>query len=464
MANFVQGFILNHTYQKDFNQITQYKGVVDALLNSIKQNKGHLEGWTAPRWANVGDIAFFMQANSTGQTIVKHLKTLYGMGVTNIPYNDFEGLLYMFCLNKKIDENTVAFNHWMIYPEAETGRVCARDYGFRETLLIEDAGLLKKIEGVDEYIIFNSHPEIAIPEKQYYKIKDYIFNHPNATRYFWTDFEMAIPVLRELDWNWDIYDKYGATIFAVGEVDTIPEIETSTKEKTHWRIPIYANYKNVTLLENPIMISDFRDYITISRQGTVTPVYGEAFEKLKSDLEKDNKLPESLQDAVASPITLAKINDTNWLEATSLYRRRFTLESQFRAFFVDRFLKAICPARSIYRECVCYNTKRNSRPRVDNVILIDGKYLPVEVKLNVKIERDIKRQCASYCGVEKCDLNHSKTIIGESMYQKVMVIDTTSIYLYDFLKDDIKDIKQLDDFASNEDLLAFKEYLREILK
>ena len=74
--NYVQAFIANYTYDNSFDEITEYVSNVETIINNIKNDNGYMEGWIAPRWAGIGDIAFFMQAKNTAQLLSKYQKQL----------------------------------------------------------------------------------------------------------------------------------------------------------------------------------------------------------------------------------------------------------------------------------------------------------------------------------------------------------------------------------------------------
>ena len=458
--SYVQAFVVNYSYHSSFDDITLFDSHLETILNEIKEGNGHLEGWTVPRWSGIGDVAFFMQAKSTAQLLSKYTKQLYDMGKTNMSYKKFLNLMPGLCWIKA-EGSTVIMNNWMTYPETEAEKTYPKNTGFGETLIIENVHDLPSIEGFNTYVTFNHIPEIAI--YGFEALKEYVFSHSDTINYFWTDYDMAIPTIKELVLNRELCEKYGGKIFAVGIVDSVPEINHDALTGEGRRNPVFANFNHVALLEHPIDIKEFRGYITISRQGAITPVLGDAFERLKSVIIRDNKVPDEFKNAVAFPVSLASVNDDNWMVIAGMHRRRFTLESQFRAYYVDRFLKTLCGNRRLYRECICYNEVRNSRPRVDNVILLGGKYLPVEVKLNVRIENDIKKQCASYCEIEGCALNTQYTVLGDEMYQKVLVIDTSYIYLYNHIDASFKVLQSLDDIKSKEDVESFRDALISIL-
>ena len=458
--NYVQAFVVNYTYHSSFDDITEYASHLETILNNIKEGNGYMEGWTAPRWSGIGDVAFFMQAKTTAQLLSKYTKQLYDMGKTNMSYKKFLKLMPSFCW-VKAEGSAVIMDNWMTYPEVEAERTYPKNSGFGETLIIENVYDLPSIEGFKTYVTFKKNPEIAV--YGFEALKEYVFRHQDEISYFWTDYDLAIPTIKELVLNRDLCEKYGGKIFAIGIVNSIPEIDHEVFTGKGRRNPIFANFDHMTLLEHPIDIEEFRGYLTISRQGAITPVLGDAFERLKAAIVRKNKVPSEFENAVASPVSLASVNDDNWMVITGRYRRKFTLESQFRAYYVDRFLKVLCGNRRIFRECICYNEVRNSRPRVDNVILFRGKYLPVEVKLNVKIENDIKNQCASYCEIERCDLNAQQTVQESDMYKKVLVIDTSYVYLYNHTDNSFEVLQPLDDFKSKYDIEAFRDVLTNIL-
>lgn len=78
-------------------------------------------------------------------------------------------------------------------------------------------------------------------------------------------------------------------------VSGFPEYEKNDWEEDefqlHWGSRLYANMNNVYVLDNPIHISEFNQFIKISRCGALTPVYGKEYEELKKLLKSKNKLP-----------------------------------------------------------------------------------------------------------------------------------------------------------------------------
>lgn len=80
---------------------------------------------------------------------------------------------------------------------------------------------------------------------------------------------------------------------------------------------------------------------------------------------------------------------------------------------MNYLLRELSDIKTIYRECACYKDK-GPASYVDNVILFNGKYLPVEIKLNIKAEKNIIGQVTKYCHLRKLILvnkGSKKTIL-----------------------------------------------------
>jgi hypothetical protein len=280
----------------------------------------------------------------------------------------------------------------------------------------------------------------------------------------------AVLLKEWLDKGRELYDQYGGKIFAYGQVVGNPEgmNEQLDDDLTiiHWKSRIYAEIEDVMVLENPIDISEFNSFLLISRCGSITAVYGEEFEKLKALILRKNDLAaDYFVNSIAAPVPLAKIDDTNWLSVANEYRRSFLLEQQFRSFYVDRFLAVLGDIKTAYRECRC---KKVGIPDsfVDNIILFNGKYLPVEIKLNINNEIDLPGQVKKYCNddIRYTDTGAEKAIDNLKSYQnQVLIIDTENIYLYDDRTETIDHIKNLDEITTVEDIKNLRTLLENVV-
>ena len=269
-----------------------------------------------------------------------------------------------------------------------------------------------------------------------------------------------------MDWinrGLDLYSQYGGKIFAIGKVIGAPEYITDSDDDYedasfyHWGSRIYSEIE-VFVLETPIDISEFNDFIFVSRQSGITPVFGKEFIKLRDLIASKNETPEYFLRSVATPLPLTKINSENWLEITEEYRRSFMLESQFRSYYVDYLLSAISDRKTIYKECRC--VKKNSpNTFADNVIYINGRYIPVEVKLSIAAEPNIKGQVENYCNTDEIciDSKRKKKIDPEQIHnENVIVIDTEDVYMFNADNYELKHIFSLNNLITFSDLQKLK--------
>lgn len=260
-----------------------------------------------------------------------------------------------------------------------------------------------------------------------------------------------------------LYSRYGGKIFAVGHIGKNPEYSrTYVREEVHWRSGIYAGIEDCWILDNPVPIEEFRDYIFVSKQSSITPVFGDAFRQLKAlILQRNSKAPEYFLRSVATPIPLAKINESNWLTIINEYRRSFILELQFRSYYVDRFLQLLGDQKKIYSECRCRKIGMIDS-YVNNLILFNGRYLPVEVKLNIDNEKDLLSQIKKYCNddVRFLDSDVVRAVSNSASYMnEVLLIDTEQVLLYNDACGSFLKIAELDEIKTERDIFKLREKL-----
>ena len=234
----------------------------------------------------------------------------------------------------------------------------------------------------------------------------------------------------------------------------------------HWHSNIYALVNEICILDNPVNISEFRDFLFISRQSTITPVFSDSFDKLKDlMLSKNNNLLEYLLNSRSVDILLKGINSNNWLQIAQESRYKFFLEIQFRKFFVDYLLKELSDIKTIYKECPCYKDK-SIVSYVDNIILFNGRYLPVEVKLNINLEENIIPQLTKYCNLSKLILDKNKKFADlEKIYSdNALIIDRDGIYLYTDSAKNIIKIFTLEDLRDFQDIKNLRQIIINLLK
>lgn len=260
-----------------------------------------------------------------------------------------------------------------------------------------------------------------------------------------------------------IHDIYGGKIFAIGRISGKPIYDKIDNANLHWKSNIFAPIDDIFLLENLIDMSEFGVEIEVSRQSSITPIFGKKFELIKKlILRRNNIVEEYLKNSVAEPMPLHKLNDDNWLEIVNCHRRGFFLEAQFRAFYVDRFLKNLGDTKAFYKECGCKKENR-CKTFVDNVIKLNGKYLPVEVKLSVSAEKDIRSQLTSYCNLKQLYLTTDKVISDNIYKDNVLVIDTDKIYIFFDKEGGLKEVFELDNIKSKDDIIAVRAVIINLL-
>lgn len=264
----------------------------------------------------------------------------------------------------------------------------------------------------------------------------------------------------------DLYKKYGGKIFAIGRVCGAPEIINGDRDDyIHWGINTYAKITEVTVLETPIDISEFNRFITVTRGSSITAVFGKEYLELRDVISKKNKIPAFFEKRNSVAMPLSRIAPRNWLGITNEYRRRFLLESQFRSYYVDYLLQEIGDYKKTYRECTAKKTG-HSDTFVDNIIRFNGKYLPVEVKLSIPFTANLENQLKQYCNVDRfiLDSKTGKTAYPDQLYnEKVLVIDTQHICMYDRKQDQIVFGFPLDEIRTKEHVMRLRKVIREWL-
>ncbi len=242
-------------------------------------------------------------------------------------------------------------------------------------------------------------------------------------------------LIKSLVHSQEYYDEVGGCIFGIARIAGNPQNDVNDEEyERHWRSNIYSQFKDLFILDRCIPFERFKGFIEISKQSTITPVFGEEFKTLKQIiLEYNKEVPNWFVECEADPIPLSKINMDNFMDVSGRYRRSFFLESQFRTYYVNYLLRVLSDIKTIYRECECVkkNNSNKKHPRIDNIIQYNGKYLGVEVKLNVNIEPDLIGQLNKYYNADEIKITDNKVINKKEIHNGILVIDTEHIYYFD---------------------------------
>ena len=250
-----------------------------------------------------------------------------------------------------------------------------------------------------------------------------------------------------------LYSLYGGKIFAIGRINSQPEIEELEDGCLHWRGRIYAKVEDIIVLETPISISEFNDFIFVSRQSAITSLPSNEYERLKAIIvSKNDILPSYFLSSRIGNFSLANSNIENFLEITRPYRKRFLLESNFRSYYVDNILKVLS-GKKFYSECQCH-TELSPLSRVDNVFEFEDRRFLLEVKLNIQLENDLPGQLDKYILADYIYLNKNCTnLIQEFINKYMFVIDMYGVYKYDVESRLLTKVINLDEIACNEDII-----------
>ena len=219
---------------------------------------------------------------------------------------------------------------------------------------------------------------------------------------------------------------------------------------------------NGLILKNPILYSEFKNIIEVSRQSSITGVFGEDFDQLKKLIMSKNEVPDYVKQSIVSICPLSKIDKSNWLYYANDCRRNFFLEIQFRLYYSNYLLRELSDISTIYKECSC--KKNNHTAYVDNVITFCGYYLPVEIKLSIDVEKNLQAQCEKYCNLDKLILDKNKECnMSKLISNKVLIIDTEGIYVYSSNLKNINKIFSLDNLKEISQIGTIKTLIREKL-
>ncbi|MBQ4542134.1 MAG: hypothetical protein IJA23_04720 [Clostridia bacterium] len=156
--------------------------------------------------------------------------------------------------------NDSGFVNWTISPNAKEGDL---------VLFYHTESALENIKKIEE--------EAKQDEKLYKKLKSHI------------------------DLSYDYFDKFGASIFAIGSVGSTPEFdENAFKFETHFKERCFADIDSVYVLKNPIKAEQVKDYINIKNQSSKDAIEREVAKKLLSLIAENNVLSFELMNQLDS--------------------------------------------------------------------------------------------------------------------------------------------------------------------
>lgn len=270
------------------------------------------------------------------------------------------------------------------------------------------------------------------------------------------------------------YKEYGGKIFAIGQVcEKTEEINSDdpfydNPENYFFKSRKFSCITNIIILKNPVSYDEYRDFIALSKTGSITDVYGEKFDRLRQVILDKNmdqiKFPKYFLKSVAAKEAIAKITDNNWMLVGNEYRRKFVSKNEFQNLYTDYLLKAIGDTKKFGLRC------RYSKPEMedafmDNVILFGKRWLPVKIFVGSSNDDAAMTNLEKYCHVSEITLSDGKTVQPPKIYtDKILVIDKKQVAVYDSGSLEIKSVQLLDDLKSVEDVILLKQKLTSTLE
>lgn len=272
------------------------------------------------------------------------------------------------------------------------------------------------------------------------------------------NFKDADKLNEYLDYCDKLYDKYGSRIYAVGVIGDNPAYYSDSGwEHPHFKTRIFAPITNVVELDYPISSKQFKEFLPIARQQGITPVFGNAFMELKSLICRYNSVP-YLEKCTTVSFPLKDVQKGTWIRFANENGRKYLNEAQFRKYYVDFLLMSISDNGKICSEVECIKDER-SVGRVDNVILLGGAYMPVEVKLSATFDgNSLMEQLGRYANSD--DFERVEDSSEYTWGSLVVVVDIFNIYMYDDdMKNTLNILISLDEIKSMADVRKLRNMI-----
>lgn len=247
----------------------------------------------------------------------------------------------------------------------------------------------------------------------------------------------AEPVIRLLERNRELVDRYAGTIFACARVTGPSEYlsrANDVEDTSHFRSRIFVPFHKAHVFDAPLGGEQLKQHVKVNTGGSVTPLLGEDFERVKQELARRNDLPEYLVNARPGGRGFRNISRETWRDISCASSQRFIDESQIRVYLLDYLLDELKDhGTPLLQECDCSRAGRRTG-RADYFIQVGTIWVAVEAKLNILCERDLLGQLAKYTNIQSFQPQRGQyrgrqfTVTSSTL---CLVADQAGLYLVD---------------------------------
>lgn len=224
-------------------------------------------------------------------------------------------------------------------------------------------------------------------------------------------------------------DAYGGSIFACGRCSG--PIEREPVGDSYWKGAFYAPLNGLTVFARPLPLKSFEHLARIT-QTTITPLFRDGFSCIVESLSRENELPAYLSAARIGEESLREISAQNWRRINAECVVAFVTESQLREYFIDYLLNELKDAGTqVLKECACFRGGGHTG-FADYFVMISGRWIPVEAKLNVLSELAIDDQLKQYLhltAIKPTVAPNKGLTLPVASHAFCLVVDTHGIYL-----------------------------------
>ncbi len=227
-------------------------------------------------------------------------------------------------------------------------------------------------------------------------------------------------------------DRFSGTVFGFAIVDAATEYHDDVADMSHFRSRLFASLGKVGIFKYPLPLATLSKHVKLSTGGTITPLSGLAFDNLLAELAARNPLPSSLRSVRGADLGFRSVSSGNWLDIIPSSRTRFIHETQVRSYFADYLLSAIRdPRTALLEECHCFHRGRLTGV-ADYFVRIGSMWIPVETKLSITVQRNLREQVRRYCRATR--IRPSKGPLRGKLVEVpqpliALVIDHTGLYV-----------------------------------